>query len=630
MIAPFPCRIVALQSESKPLAVYDQDCDFCRRWIEHWEALAQDKLDFAPYQLVARNYPHIRLEAFQSALHLIDPDGSVSTGHRAVLKIYQLTGRKKWLIRCYRIFPTADPIARRLYRFVADHRTAFSRISTLFWGRSTQPPTYFLTRSLFLGLLGLIFLAAFSSLATQIIGLVGQDGILPARTYLDAAAGQLGSGRFWQLPTLCWIDASDPFLTGLCFAGIALSLLIVLNIIPQIALLLAWAVYLSLVVVGQNFLSFQWDTLLLETALLAVFFAPAGLKPRLANQKAPPVIALFMLRLLLFKLMFLSGATKLASGDSTWHNLTALYFHYETQPLPTWLSWYAHQLPQWCQKTSVVVMFAIELVVPFFIFTPRRFRQLACVALIFLQLLIALTGNYCFFNLLTLILCICLLDDNAIRSFLPKKLKTRYIPSLHRSHCGLIQRSLAFIIVLVVLPVSAIAFSGELIGYRNLPSSVLTCYRWVSPFRSINGYGLFRVMTTSRPEIIIEASNDSRQWKQYRFKYKPGDLKCRPRFNIPHQPRLDWQMWFAALGNYRNNPWILHFMQRLLEGAPPVLDLLEHNPFPDEPPRYIRAVLYQYNFTDWNTKKTTGDWWQRKPLGLYTPPISLRQQDSNL
>jgi hypothetical protein len=324
----------------------------------------------------------------------------------------------------------------------------------------------------------------------------------------------------------------------------------------------------------------------------------------------------------LFRLLFESGCVKLLSGDPSWRSLTALTFHFETQPLPTWIGWYAHQLPMWMQRSEAALVFAVELAVPLLIFTPRRPRRLACLAIAAFQILILLTGNYGFFNLLTLALCLTLLDDAGLQRFLPK---------WPASGAGVQRLRLrwpapATLTLAAVVACASFVQALEIFRVRTPgPAPLIAVYRWMLPFRSFNHYGLFSVMTRPRLEIIIEGSNDGLNWKDYEFKYKPGELNKRPAFVAPHQPRLDWQMWFAALGDYRHNPWLIDFCLRLLQGSPGVLSLLEHNPFPEAPPRYIRAVQYEYHFTDPDTLRRTGDWWRREPVGIYLPTLSLRE-----
>jgi lipase maturation factor 1 len=520
---------------------------------------------------------------------------------------------------------------------------------------ASSPQPYLLTRWLFLRLLGVIYFIVFVSLWVQLSGLIGSQGILPAADFLQAVHAQIESESYYLLPTLFWLNASDNFLHIICGSGAFLSLLLIASIAPGPVLLLLWAFYLSLTVVGQDFLGFQWDNLLLETGFLAIFFAPWQLWSKLSHEASPSLAMLWLLRWLLFKLMFSSGAVKLLSGDPTWHDLTALNFHYETQPLPTWTSWYIHQLPEGFQKTSVLFMFAVELVVPFLIFAPRRLRFIACAALIALQLLIILTGNYAFFNWLAITLCLPLLDDTFLRRLIPARFVPQFdqqsatdslpsaasktdpaiAPSLPPpsaeeskiSHFSSLispveagRKYLLMALAIIIFLLSSAQMARMVVP---LPRAVQQALAWVAPFRTINNYGLFAVMTTTRPEIIIEGSNDGETWLAYEFKWKPGDPQRRPRFVAPHQPRLDWQMWFAALSTYENNPWLINFMIRLLEGSPEVLALLEHNPFPNAPPRYIRAMLYLYRFTNFTTAQPDGAWWQRELRLRYAPVLSL-------
>jgi hypothetical protein len=479
------------------------------------------------------------------------------------------------------------------------------------------PPGFLLARDFFLRLLGGIYLAAFLSMWVQLEGLIGSRGILPVAQRLPAIRAQVGSEGYYLLPTLCWLDATDSMLNRLCWAGIVLSGFLIVGLAPVPALLLLWMCYLSLVVVGDPFFSYQWDALLLETGFLAIFLAPLQPGPRLGRQDLPSPLVLWAFRWLLFRLLFCSGLCKLMSGDPTWRDLTAMDYHYETQPLPTWTSWYMFQLPGWFHRCSVVAMFGAELVLPILVFGPRRWRIVAGASTIALQLLILATGNYGFFNLLTILLCVLLLDDQCF----PRRLRERWLPTAvgGRPWVNWFRSAAAAAIVMV----SLVPFLANVGLFRLLPRPVLRGYRLVASLRSVNSYGLFAVMTTTRPEIIIEGSDDGVTWLPYEFKWKPGTITRRPEFSTPHLPRLDWQMWFAALGRAEENPWLFHFLHRLLQGAPQVTALLDHNPFPEKPPRYIRAVVYQYHFTDLAMGRETGAWWRRELEGPYGPVLTL-------
>lgn len=485
-----------------------------------------------------------------------------------------------------------------------------------------------LTRWVFLRLLGVIYLIAFVSLWTQIHGLIGEQGLLPAETFLQAVRQQVGTECYWFLPTLGWIGASDLTLHLLCAVGAVSAALLIVDLAPALLLAVLWADYLSLTLLGQVFLSFQWDILLLETGFLAIFFAPIRLLPRRpADDPAPSRLMVWWLWWLLFRLMVSSGLVKLASGDPAWRDLTALTVHYETQPLPTWIGWYAHQLPDWFHRVSCAVMFGIELAVPLLIFTPRRARIIGTWILIGFQVLIAATGNYTFFNLLTIALCILQVDDRVWPAWLRRWARAGQpgTPRVRGAWPGWIIVTLSLLLALLTIVPMAHLSRGRL----SVPRPLLWLSQRLEPWNLVNQYGLFAVMTSSRHEIVVEGSHDGIIWRAYEFPSKPGDPARPPAFVAPHQPRLDWQMWFAALGSYEQHPWFLRFCQRLLEGSPSVLALLARNPFPESPPRYLRAVVYNYRFTDLAIQRATGAWWRRERLGLYCPVLSLQQTGSD-
>jgi hypothetical protein len=483
--------------------------------------------------------------------------------------------------------------------------------------RPPEPPTYLLSRWLFLRLLGAVYLIAFASLAVQITGLVGDHGIMPARPFLMEAHSLYGRDAYRFLPTLFWLDQSDLALRVVTWSGALLSLLLILGVAPLVLLSALWALYLSLSVVGQDFLSFQWDVLLLEAGLLALLWAPAQWRPR-RRERAPSTVARWLLVFLSFKLMFLSGLTKLLSGDPSWRHATALDYHFETQPLPPWTAWYAHHLPAGVHRAATLAMFFIELVAPWLLLAPARLRPLritGCGALALLQLSIAATGNYGFFNALALVLCVPVLDDRLLRRVLPIQLTAGRPESRTR-------RAILHVVGPAFLVLSLLSLGREIeatlphargIGlFPRWSERVLT---WVAPFRSFNGYGLFRVMTTERPEIVIEGSRDGENWTEYEFRYKPGAVTRRPRFVAPYHPRLDWQMWFAALDPGGNIGWLESLANRLRAGTPDVLALLGRNPFPGAPPRFIRLTQYQYRFSTGAEWQRTHAWWVRELVG---------------
>ncbi len=485
-------------------------------------------------------------------------------------------------------------------------------------------PTYLLSRWLFLRLLGVVYLIAFVSLALQITGLVGEHGILPARTFLERAHALYGGAAYRLFPTLCWlVGGGDGMLRALCWGGAVLALLVVAGVAQAPALALLWLLYLSTSVVGQTFLWFQWDALLLEAGLLAVFYAPTDLVPSRRRERAPSEPMRWLVLWLLFRLMFLSGITKLASGDPTWRDLTALDYHFWTQPLPPWTAWYAHWLPEWTHRGMLLLVLVAELGAPWLIFVSQRLARLrlaACGLLVLGQLGIAVTGNYGFFNALALVLCVPLVDDATLGRVLPLRLEVGEPEPVWK-------RRAVRVLVPVVAVLSLLAFVREIVqtlpGARGRAPFENPLLDAVAPFRSINGYGLFRVMTTERPEIVVEGSRDTMAWREYRFRWKPGDVTRRPRFVAPHQPRLDWQMWFAALDPDGARGWLLPFVARLLQGSPEVVSLLAENPFPEGPPRYVRLAYYRYRFSTPAERARTGAWWDRVFAGYLTRPLSL-------
>jgi hypothetical protein len=480
-----------------------------------------------------------------------------------------------------------------------------------------QAPSFATGARLFVCIVALAHAVSFASVWAQADGLIGPAGILPAGQFLSAARGQLGRQAWFEVPSLCWIFGAGASVKWLCAAGIAFSGAVIAGYAPALFLALAWVCALSVMSVGQIFFDFQWDALLMECTLVAIFLVPWTLRPARAPYD-PPRLARYLAWWLLFRLMFLSGAVKLTSGDPTWRHLTALTFHYQTQPLPTPVAWYAQKLPPWFQAASCAVLFIIELGAPFLIPAPRRLRHAAALAFIILQVLIALTGNYAFFNLLAVGLCLPCLDDAWWRSRHWGSAQPE--PWVGRARVkGSILRWFAALSVGITFFEAMAALSPGAAG-SPIVRAVADA---VGPTRSFNDYGLFAVMTVERPELIIEGSDDGHDWREYALPYKPGELSRRPSWVAPYQPRLDWQLWFAALEPPDSNPWVGRVCELLLRGDQAVLGLFSHNPFPGHPPHFVRVVRYRYEFTDAAERARAGNWWRRTPIDFYIPAVSL-------
>jgi len=594
-------------SDARPTLVYDGDCGICRYWVDYWQALTGERVVYRPYQEAAADFPSIPVATFRHAIQLIEPGGHVYSGAAATFRVLrEIPGRAAWWW-LYAHLPGFAPSSERVYAFFARRRGLLNRVSKILWGPALEPERYDLVGWAFLRLFGAIYLAAFASLGVQIEGLVGSAGILPLADYLDAAHRALGNDAYRLLPTLFRLNASDTALVAATVAGAVLGLLIILDWWTRPALIGAFALYLSCVVAGQDFMSFQWDALLLEVGFLAIFVTGGSR------------IVIWLFRWLVFRYLLLAGAVKILSGDGSWRALTALDYHFWTQPLPSLPAWYAAQLPHWVLVGGTAATLVVELGIVFLVLLPRRPRAVAAWCVLLFQALIMLTGNYNFFNLLTMLMCVFLFDDAALRRCFPHRLASwvqRRAP-----HPGRAATSIAAAVALIIVPVG-VNWLTRTLAHIDLPvAGAIT--EIVSPLMIVNRYGLFAVMTTSRPEIVIEGSVDGQTWREYEFRYKPGPLARRAPWTLTHQPRLDWQMWFAALGDFRQNPWFVGLVLRLLQGSPPVLALLNSNPFPEGPPKFVRARLYDYRFTDDVTRAATGQWWSRTLRGMYFPEVSL-------
>lgn len=615
---------------SKPVLYWDRDCDFCRRWAERWRQATGES---AEYQVV-QSAPARVIDAAGGVppkhIVLAQPDGSLLNGAQAALAaLAPHSLRARTLLAIYRAMPPFRAASEASYRFVAAHRGAFALLTRLLWGSDALAPTYQVSGWIFPRAIGLMFLCAFVSLWVQIDGLAGSRGILPVAESLAAIENHFrNGGATWQawlaVPSLLWFGASDAHLHAWLAIGTAASALLALGVLPAIAALVAWACYLSFAAAVPLFLNFQWDALLLEAGLLAVIYVPW--RRFLARGSSEPSRwGRLLVWWLLFRLMLESGLVKLygynADGLNAWLEGTALDFHYFTQPIPAWTSWWAAQLPPWFQRMSLIGVFAIELILPIFIFGPRRMRMLAFWCFAFLMLLIMATGNYGFFNLLALALCITLVDDSSW----PKSIRRWLAFPSQKIQLPRIQRALLpWITALVLVPTT---FSLLMVLRVPPPAWIGSALDPIIAFRSTNSYGLFSVMTVERPEITIEASADGITWEPYRFRYKMDPAKTDLPFFMPHMPRLDWQMWFAAL-EYRDRGqppgWMMAFLERLQQGSPDVRNLLAPGGAAEFAPRYFRLRLDVLKFTSPEERKRTGRIWAAEPIPSYTIEGSLQ------
>ncbi len=481
-----------------------------------------------------------------------------------------------------------------------------------------KTPAYWLTRFIILRLLGLIYAVAFLVAAIQIVPLIGSSGLLPVGSYLDRVAAALGSPwtAFSRLPSLFWLGHSDTMLRVAAWVGLALSLIVLAGYANAILMACLWALYMSFVHVGQEWYGYGWEIQLLETGFLAIFLCPL-LDARPFPRRAPPVIVIWLFRWLIFRIMFGAGLIKIR-GDKAWRDLTALYYHFETQPLPNPLSRWFHFLPKAVLRGGVVFNHAAELLAPWFVFWPRLGRHIAGVIIVLFQVVLILSGNLSFLNWLTIVPALACFDDGFWQKILPSALVRRAesadesavpSPAMQR-----VSWALACLIgLLSIQPVV------NLVSPRQIMNTSF------DPLDLVNTYGAFGTVGRERFNVVFEGTNDSTpddqaNWKPYPYIGLPVDVKQRPPQIAPYQLRLDWQMWFAAMGTPNQYPWTLHLVWKLLHNDPGALSLFKANPFPDAPPRFVRAVLYRYEFAP--PGNTEGRWWNRTKLANWLPPLS--------
>ena len=446
----------------------------------------------------------------------------------------------------------------------------------------------------------MIFLVAFLSLLSQVTLLVGSQGLLPARDFL------VPQRTFLDAPTLFWLGHGDTTLRAAAIGGAVVSFGLILNLAPRWCLVVLWSLYLSFVTIGQDFLAFQWDNLLLESTFFALFVAPGGVRPR--DAPPPHPLAVFLMLWLVFRLQVESGAAKLLLGDPTWRDLTAMTTYYETAPLPTWVGWWAHQMPLWGHRATGVFVYVTEIGLPLFVWGPPALRAAAFVGLAAMQVGVALTANYGFFNYLTVALLLFVLDDRQLGR------RPRPVEPARRSP------ALAGVAAAVVA-LSVVQFLPFVPAAQGLDQFLFPVRRTLNAFRTINSYHLFAQMTLVRREAVIEGSMDGVTWLPYEFRYKPGDPRRAPEFVAPHQPRVDFQLWFLLLGPRPGARYFDHLLVRLLQAPGVVAPLFARDPFAGAPPRLVRVAIYRYRFTDVAIRRATGAWWARELLG-YSPPRS--------
>jgi lipase maturation factor 1 len=502
-------------------------------------------------------------------------------------------------------------------------------------------------RWLFLRALGLIYFSAFFSLVFQIRGLIGPEGILPAGEYLRSVAQSVGYSRgVWFAPTLLWLASGPHMLTALCWVGMAASLLLALNLWPRGMLVICFVCFLSFVTGAQDFSSYQSDGMLLEAGFISLFVAPRGLRPGLGTASPPSRASMFLLQWEWFRIYFESGLAKIIGGDPEWRNFTAMDEYYQNGPLPTWIGWYMQHLPHWFHASTVFATLALELVLVWMLFLPRRWRITCFFIVTPWQLVVILTANYTFLNYLVLMLGFLLLDDRFLLQLLPQRWTGSFVasagdlsaesalpeqarPPSWKATFGRPFKILKLSLASVMLTWIFYATTVELIWMFFALPLPATPVELLEPSRIANRYGLFGIMTRGRYEIEFQGSMDGKTWVPYPFRYKPQDLNAPPGIYAPYQPRFDWNLWFASLGPWRDYPIVANTEVRLLSNDNDVLELFRKNPFPHEPPRQVRAVMWRYWFTTISEKRTQGLWWRRQFLGLYAPTVE-REPDGTV
>jgi len=480
-------------------------------------------------------------------------------------------------------------------------------------------PTYWLTRFMILRLLGVVYAVAFLVAINQLIPLIGSDGLTPLGIFLKRVSAALGSdgAGFMRLPSLFWLWHSDTALVTVAWVGFFLSLVVVAGFANAPLLFILWFLYMSIAHVGQEWYGYGWEIQLTETGFLSIFLCPlVDIRPFPRREAPLPIIVLF--RWLIFRLMFGAGLIKVR-GDEIWRNGTALYYHFETQPIPGPLSRWFHFLPHILLKLGVWFNWLAELVAPFFAFWPRIARHIAGVVMILLQVMLILSGNLSFLNWLTIIPALACFDDGFWSKILPRTLVRKAQVASTRAEPSKPMKITAWVVTVII------AFlSFRPIG--NLLSAGQIMNTSFDPFDLVNTYGAFGTVGTERLNVVFEAtlgedSSDNGNWQPYIYKGLPVLLNKRPPQIAPYHLRLDWQMWFAAMSSTDDYPWTFNLVWKLLHRDKGALSLFARDPFPGKAPRYVRAVLYRYAFAKPNTPN--GILWTREKIGVWLAPVSV-------
>ena len=479
-------------------------------------------------------------------------------------------------------------------------------------------PTYWLTRFLILRLLGVVYAIGFLVAIDQVIPLIGANGLLPAGIFVRRISAVLGStGGFFRLPSIFWFIHSDTALLTAAYIGFLLSCVVIAGFANALILFVLWFLYMSFVNIGQDWYGYGWEIQLLETGFLGIFLCPL-LDMRPFPRRAPPLPIIVLFRWLICRIMLGSGLIKLR-GDEVWRNGSALYYHFETQPLPGPLSRWFHFLPRVVLRFGVWYNWIAELIAPLFVFWPRPARHIAGLVIVGLQFILILSGNLSFLNWLTIIPALACFDDGFWSGLLPRALVRRSEAAAARAEPSQPMITITWIITVIIALLSV-----EPVVNMLSPQQIMnTSY---DPFDLVNTYGAFGSVGQERFNVVFEGTmddipTDSVDWKAYPYKGLPVALDKRPPQVAPYQLRLDWQMWFAAMSTPDEYPWTLTLIFKLLHNDPGAVSLFAGNPFPDKPPRYIRAVLYRYSFA--KSGSPAGLWWTRQRIGnTWLPPMA--------